>query len=103
MCDDGSNDELDCIYKIIVQDQDWVNLTIDGRISWECASSCTLHSDEEVERWHNRLNEVTTMNCNMTIRSLRCVTTHTRDLPTYDGLIVVDEFLSKFESILLEK
>jgi len=103
VCDDGSDNELDCIYKITVQDQDWVNLTTDGRISWEGASSYTLNSNEEVERWHNRLNEVTMLNCSMIIRSLHCVTTQAQDLPTYDGSTVVDEFLSKFESAVVEQ
>lgn len=48
---DDSDDDLDCIYKITAREQDWVNMTADGRISWECESSCTLDSDEEVERW----------------------------------------------------
>lgn len=47
--DDDNDDDLDCIYKITVREQDWVNLTRDGRISWECESSCTSDSDEEVE------------------------------------------------------
>ena len=44
-----SDDDLDCIYKITVREQDWVNPTADGRISWECKSSCTLDLDEEIE------------------------------------------------------
>jgi len=39
----------------------------------------------------------TTLNCNMMIMSLHCIATETRDLPTYDGLSKVEEFLSKFE------
>jgi len=51
MCDDESNDDLDYIYKITTREQDWVNPTVDGRISWECESSYTSDSDEEMERW----------------------------------------------------
>ena len=47
--DDESDDELDCIYQITTRDQERVNPTADGRISWEHNSSCTLDSDEEVE------------------------------------------------------
>ena len=74
-----------------------MNPTADGRISWERKSSCTSNSDEEIERWQNRLNEVTTLNCNMMVRSLHCMTIEVRDLPTYDGLSEVDDFLNKFE------
>jgi len=37
------------------------------------------------------------VNCNMMVRSLHCMTTEVRDLPMYNRLIVVDEFLNKFE------
>lgn len=101
--DDDSDNELDCIYQIMMQDQDQVNLTADGRISWEHDSSCTSDSDEEIEHWQNRLHEVTTLNCNMMIRSLWCVTPEEREIPTYDGVTSVDELLDKFESIVLDQ
>lgn len=68
--DKGSDDELDCIYKITTRNQDWVNLTVEGRISWEHVESCTKDSNEEDEQWHNRLNGVTTSNYNMMTRLL---------------------------------
>jgi len=39
----------------------------------------------------------------MMIRSLRCVTTESRELLTYDGLTTLDEFLSKYESAVPEQ
>lgn len=80
-----------------------MNPTTDGRILWERESSCTLDSNKEIEQWKNRVHEVTTLNCNMMVRSLWYVTTEVRELPTYDGLTVVDEFLSKFESAVREQ
>jgi len=47
--DYDADDDLDCIYKITMWEQDWVNLTVDGRLLWERESSCTLDSDEEIE------------------------------------------------------
>ncbi len=44
-----SDDDLDCIYKITTQNQDWVNPTVDGWITWERESSCTSNSHEELE------------------------------------------------------
>jgi len=70
MHDDDNDDNLNCIYKITAREQDWVNLTTDGRISWERDNSCTSDLDEEVEQWQNWLHEVTTLNFNMMIRSL---------------------------------
>ena len=43
------------------------------------------------------------MNCDMMTRSLHCVSTEVRDLPTYDGLNEIDTFLNKFEREVLEK
>ena len=57
-----------------------MNLTKDRRISWERGSSYTSNPDEEVEKWQNRLHEVTTLNCNMMVRSLHCMTTKAREL-----------------------
>ena len=45
-CDYENDDDLYCIYKIIAQDQDWLNLTADGWITWDRESSCTSDSDE---------------------------------------------------------
>ena len=43
------------------------------------------------------------LNCNMMVRSLRYVKTEARELPTYDGVTTVDEFLDKFESAVPEQ
>lgn len=47
------DEDLDHIYQNTMQDQDPVNSTVDGRISWECDSSCTSDSDEEIEQRQN--------------------------------------------------
>ena len=49
VCDYESDDALDHIYKIIVRDQDWVNLEVDGHIAWDRESSCMSDSDEGLE------------------------------------------------------
>ena len=98
-----SDDDLDYIYKITMRDQDWVNPTTDGRITWDCESSCTSDSDEELERWHNQLHEVITLSCNMMTRSLCYVSLKVRNLRTYDGLNDVDTFLDAFEREVREK
>ena len=97
MRNEGSDDELDCIYKITARNQEWVNLIAEARISWGHAESCIKDSDEEDEYWHNQLNGVTTLNYNMMTKSLYCVRAQDRELPMYDGLTTIDEFLTKFE------
>ena len=46
-----SDDDLDCIYKIIVWDQDCVYPTVDERITWDRESSDNSDSDKELENW----------------------------------------------------
>ena len=103
VCDYESDDDLDFIYKITVRDQDWVNPTPDGHITFYHECSCTSDSDEEIERWKNQLHEVTMLNCNMMTWSLHCMLTEVRNLPTYDGLNEVDTFLDAFEREVPEK
>jgi len=79
-----------------------VNPSVDGWITWKHESSCTSDSGEEVERWQNRLHEVTTLNWNMMTRSLHCMSTEVRDFPTYDGINDVATFLDAFEREVLE-
>jgi len=98
-----SDDDLDCIYKITMWDQDWVNSSMDGRITWEHKNSYTSDFDEEIERWQNRLHEVTTLNCNMITYLLHCVSFEIRNMPTYDGLTEVYTFLDAFRREVPEK
>jgi len=80
-----------------------VNPTTNGRITWDRESSSTSDSDEELKGWKNQLHEVTTLSCNMMTRSLRCVSSEVRNMPTYDGLNDVDIFLDAFEREVPEK
>lgn len=76
--DEESEDELDCIYQITTQNQDPVHFTLGRRVVWEHDSTCIVDSNEEIERWQNRLQEATKLNCNMVTRSLRYIITEER-------------------------
>ena len=45
-----SDDDINCIYKIIVQNEDCVSPKVDGQITLDGESSCTSDFDEELER-----------------------------------------------------
>lgn len=90
------NDDLDSIYKITERDQDWVNLIVDGQITWDHESSYNSDSNEELECSQNQLHGVTTLSYSMMTQSLRCVSFEVRNLPTYDGLNDADVFLDAF-------
>ena len=69
----------------------------DRRISRGDGESYTYDSDEEDEWWRNKLNEVTTLHCNMVTKYLYFMRDQDRELLMYDGLTIIDEFLTKFE------
>ena len=44
---------LDNIYNVTALEEDYINLTADGNLSWRCMSSCTSDSGEALENWQN--------------------------------------------------
>ena len=50
--------EIDDFYKMIAMQDDYINPTADGMLSWHCASFCTSDSEEGLENWENRMHEV---------------------------------------------
>lgn len=49
LCDNNSDDDLDCIYKITTREEYCVNPIINGRISWDHKISCTLDLEKDLE------------------------------------------------------
>lgn len=50
--------EIDDFYKMTATPNDYINPTVDGMLSWCCASSCTSNSKEVLENWKNRMHKV---------------------------------------------
>ena len=67
---DGRVNYLNQIYNITALQEDYINPTADGNLSWKSASSCTSDSREALENWQNRLHEVSVSarNCSQTTR-----------------------------------
>ena len=68
---EGHGDHLGTIYIIIALWEDYINPTTDGNLSWKCESSCTLESGEALEKWQNRLHEVSSIKCARITKSVR--------------------------------
>ena len=49
----GQGDYLDQIYNVTAMQEDYINPTTDGNLSWKSASSCTCNSREALENWKN--------------------------------------------------
>ena len=80
-----------------MKEQDCVNPTAKGDLSWERDSSCTLDSGQELENWQNALHEVSTRRCARITKSVHCMTFEVCNLPSYDGLGDVNTFLDDYE------
>lgn len=52
--------EMDNIYNITSNKVDYVDLNIDGKLSWESISSWDGDSEQVLEEWQNRMHEVST-------------------------------------------
>ena len=68
---EGHGDHLDTIYNITTLREDYINPTADGNISWKCESSCISDSGERLEKWQNRLHEVSSRKCARITNSIR--------------------------------
>ena len=79
------------------KEQDCVNPTVEGKLSWEHDSSCTSNSEEELEYWKNRLHEVSTSRCARITKSVHCMISEVCNLPSYDVLGDVNTFLNDYE------
>ena len=70
---EGQVDYLDQIYNVTALQEDYINPTMDGKLSWKSAISCTSDSGEALENWQNMLNEVSMRRCTRVTRSMRRV------------------------------
>jgi hypothetical protein len=83
-------------------EEDCVNLTANGVLSWRIITSCASDSDTVLENWQQRLHEVSTRRCTIIDRTLIWVGTKIREPPSIHGLNDLEEFLTKYEEEVLE-
>ena len=67
---DRQVDYLDQIYNVTTLQEDYINLIVDGNMSWKSASSCTSDLGEALENWQNILHEFSTRRCVRVTRSV---------------------------------
>lgn len=82
---------------MITKEQYWVNPNAKGKLSWEHNSYCTSDSEEELEIFQNRLHEVSTRRCLRVTKAVCCMIYEVCNLPSYDGLGDVYNFLNYYE------
>ena len=50
--------------------EDYIHPTIDGELGWRSASSASSGSDDALEKWKNRLHEVSFRKCGLITQSV---------------------------------
>ena len=89
----------DHAYKI---SEDYVHSTVGRELSWHSTSSVSYDSDDALENWQNRLHEVLLGKCGLIMQSLCRIATDTIELPIYEGIPELSEFLVEFEDKVSE-
>ena len=85
--------ELENIYKLTARQQDYINPTADGNLSWRSGNVCSSDSEEVLENWKNHMYEVSTRRCARLTREVCWIDTIVSKLPTFDGLSPLEAFL----------
>lgn len=81
--------ELNNLYNMTTQMDEYINPAAKGVLSWWSISSFTLDSKEALEHWKHRLHEVSTRRCAHITHTLRWIGVEVCDPPKYDGLTYV--------------
>ena len=63
--------EADDLYKMTTVQNDYIDPTVNGTLSWCYASSYTSDSDQGMENWQNRMHEISGRWCVHLTKSLR--------------------------------
>jgi len=85
--------DLDNMYNMTTQMDEYVNSIAEGVLIWRSISSCTLDLEEALENWKQRLHEVSTRKCDRITCVLRWIGIELCEPPRYDGLIDVVSFI----------
>jgi hypothetical protein len=94
--EDAQSSIIENIYKITGHREDYVNPTVDGELSWRSMKSYDTDSDDAMERWKNKLYEVSTRRCTHITTEV-----HKEEFGSYqfDGSDPMDVFISWMQHI----
>ena len=72
--------------------KDYIHPTADGELSWHSASSASSYSEDALEKWQNRMHEVSVRKCGLITQSLCHVAIEIVELLVYEGLPKISAF-----------
>ena len=83
---------MDSLYQMTANQNDYINPTTEGNISWRCDSSCASDSDVGLENWQNRIYKVSAHRCAFISKSLRWIGAEIAEIPSYHALTDIQDF-----------
>jgi hypothetical protein len=89
-------EEINQLYITTLQEEDHVNPTVDGVLSYRSITLCSSNLDTGLENWKHILHEVSTRRCTRIDCAVRWVGIEIREPPSFHGLNDLEEFLKKY-------
>jgi hypothetical protein len=87
-------DDVNQLYRTTAREEDYVNPTVDGVLSWRSINSDMSDSDIGVENWKQQLHEVSMRRCATVTRAVIWVGTEVRQFPTFTEEEDLENFLT---------
>jgi len=82
------------LYRTTVYDEDYANPAADRIPIWQSITSCAIDLDTTLEKWQQRLHEVSMRICARIDCAERWVGTEIREPPSFHGLNDLETFLA---------
>jgi hypothetical protein len=90
--DNIMTEDVNHLYKTTTREEDYINPTTYGMLSWRSISSCASNSDTGLENLQQRLHELSTRRCARMTSTLRWIGLEVRQPPNFYGLNDLEEF-----------
>ena len=90
------------MYRTTARDEDYVNPTIDGVLSWRSITSCVSDLHTILDNWKQRLHEVSTRRCTRIDCTVIWVGMEIREPPNFHGVNELETFLTWYKDEVLE-
>jgi hypothetical protein len=89
-------EKIEQLYRTTTRDEDYVNPTVDGILSWRSITSCATDSYTGLEKWQQRLHEVSMRRCERIDCVVRWVGTKIREPPSFHRVNDLETLLSQY-------
>jgi hypothetical protein len=90
------------LYRTNAHEENYVNPTVDGVLSWHNITSCATDSDTGLSNWQQRLHEVSTRRCARIDCIVWWIGIEIKEPPSFHRLNDLETFLTQYEDEVLE-